>query len=74
MQERAEALGVRFDIGLVIGFDINVLIDLFAVIVAVTVFLLDLFVIGLSFQAVGAIVLKVRRDWRGETARMSPGG
>ncbi|HUN12278.1 MAG TPA: hypothetical protein PLE50_08445 [Rhabdaerophilum sp.] len=36
--------------------------------------LLDLFVIGLSFQAVGAIVLKVRRDWRGETARMSPGG
>lgn len=36
--------------------------------------LLDLFVIGLSFQAVGAIVLKVRRDWRGETAGMSPGG
>jgi divalent metal cation (Fe/Co/Zn/Cd) transporter len=26
--------------------------------------LLDVFVIGLSFQAVGAIALKVRRDWR----------
>lgn len=36
--------------------------------------LLDLFVIALSFQAVGAIILKVRRDRRGENVSMSPGG